>query len=149
MMRFLLFESFKSNLCVVLPIIPYRECIWRRWATAWSSSAVSVAQTAWLLAPEGWHWALTTISQPQESTVFHNLHGSQAQGRIHLIGTFFNRAQISGSWISTAPVNLISTLFPEPIFYNHWRLELHLSPKSGCDHFSSLARHTQKWTVLW
>lgn len=61
---------------------------------------------------------------------------------------FFSVAfKYQASWIPTAPVNLISMPFPEPIVYNHPVLELHLSPKSGCDCLSSLALHVQKWII--
>lgn len=92
-------------------------------------------------APEARYWTLTAISPAQESTTFHNLHEDSLQGRNPLIGTFFPPIafKYQASWIPTALVNLISMLFPEPIVSNHPVFELHLSPKSACDHLSSLA----------
>lgn len=103
-------------------------------------AAVSVVQTAPLPALEAGERTLTAISLSQESIVFHNLHEDSSQGRNPLIGTFSPISfKYQASWIPTAPVNLISELFSEPIVHNHPGLELHLSPKSGWDRLSSLA----------
>lgn len=104
-------------------------------------AAVSVVQTAPLPALEAGERTLTAISLSQESIVFHNLHEDSSQGRNPLIGTFSPPVSFKyqASWIPTAPVNLISELVSEPRVHNHPGLELHLSPKSGWDHLSSLA----------
>lgn len=53
-------------------------------------TAVSEVRTATLPASEGGRWTLTTIAQPQQSAVFHNLHENSAQGRTHLMGTLLH-----------------------------------------------------------